>query len=198
MPTNFWNLTIAEQERNDKGELYDAFTDEAWELLNHYSSNDCIELYFLGEILDSDAVAMWCDGYGIVVGRDFNDLSVAHELGHALGLDDCFPLYQKKVGERYVVTYMHCYNRLVDSGTFLVGSKDWGCETGRGYYDNHDSHRVILEQLLMYGYGEKWHVDIPDSKVLSLRKETTNSFDTVYSDVGASGIKKSNPEVFSR
>ncbi len=146
---------------------------------------------------DGVTLGEYCDGLGIVIGRKANGLTVAHELGHQLGLDDCYPVCQVKIGSDYVTTYLHCFNEVVNKSTFK-GKRDWGQETGRGYYGSSDTHGVILEKLLMYGFNDGASLDIPDGSVYSLRNGTTNSCDTTCLDVGADKVKNVEQEVYTR
>ena len=60
-------------------------------LLNSYTASDCIELYFIGSIVFSSPCTAITTPYGIIIGKkDVATTTVAHELGHALGLDDCY------------------------------------------------------------------------------------------------------------
>ena len=172
------------------------FTDEAWELLNHYTAGDCVEVYFIGEISDQAARAIWCDGYGIVISKEANGFTLAHELGHAMRLDDCFPKVQLSSEQDYEMVYIQRYNNPVDIRT-LIGDRDWGDETGRGFYEQEDTYGKILSMLLMFGYDDVvLFMDIPDNQAFSLKENAATPNETTIVDVGAEKVR--TQEVYSR
>lgn len=183
LSNKYWNIVIEDIGFDEEGRSTVLLNSNARDLLDHYSAHDCIELYFVGTIGDGITFGEYCDELGIVIGKEANMLTVAHELGHQLGFDDCYPVNQGKIGCDYVTTNLHCYNEAVKKSTFM-GKGDWGQEAGRGFYGASDSHGVVLEKLLMYGYNEGTALDIPDGSVYSLRIGTTNSFDTTYMELG--------------
>lgn len=197
LSNKYWNIVIEDIGFDEEGRSTVLLNSNARDLLDHYSAHDCIELYFVGTIGDGITFGEYCDELGIVIGKEANMLTVAHELGHQLGFDDCYPVNQGKIGCDYVTTNLHCYNEAVKKSTFM-GKGDWGQEAGRGFYGASDSHGVVLEKLLMYGYNEGTALDIPDGSVYSLRIGTTNSFDTTYMDVGADKVKDNDQEVYTR
>ncbi len=194
--TNHWCLAITRTEIGQDGKHNITFTDEAWELLNHYTAGDCVEVYFIGEISDQAARAIWCDGYGIVFSKDADGFTLAHELGHALSLYDCYPKVQLSAEQDYEMVYIQRYNNPVDRRT-LIGDRDWGLETGRGFYEQEDTYGKVLSVLLMYGYDDVVpFMDIPDNQAYSLQEEAAISNDTTIVDVGAEKIRIQ--EVYSR
>ena len=194
--TNHWRLALTCTEPDQDGNPQTVFTDEAWNLLNHYSAGDCVELYFIGEISDHAARAIWCSGYGIVISKEADGFALAHELGHALRLDDCYPKYQLSAEQNYELIYVMRYNNPVDQRA-LNGVRDWGHETGRGFYEKEDTYGKVLSMLLMYAYDDVVpFMDIPDNQAFSLREGAATSNDTTFVDVGVENIKIL--EVFSR
>ena len=84
---------------------------------------------------------------GIFVGIAAGDYTLAHELGHALGLDDCISYVE---GENEQDDYqLKGSDASVDRSIFPDGSGDWMYETGRGFYEQSDLVGRILGQLLM-------------------------------------------------
>ena len=153
-------------------------------------------MYFIGEISDQAARAIWCDGYGIVFSKDADGFTLAHELGHALSLYDCYPKVQLSAEQDYEMVYIQRYNNPVDRRT-LIGDRDWGLETGRGFYEQEDTYGKVLSVLLMYGYDDVVpFMDIPDNQAYSLQEEAAISNDTTIVDVGAEKIRIQ--EVYSR
>ena len=194
--TNHWCLAVTCTEPDQDGNPQTVFTDEAWDLLNHYSAGDCVELYFIGEFSDHAAKAIWCSGYGIVISKEADGFVLAHELGHALRLDDCYPKYQLSAEQDYELIYLMRYNNPVDQRA-LNGVRDWGHETGRGFYEKEDTYGKVLSMLLMYAYDDVVSfMDIPDNQAFSLREGAATSNDTTFVDVGVENIKIL--EVYSR
>ena len=194
--TNHWCLAVTCTEPDQDGNPQTVFTDETWDLLNHYSAGDCVELYFIGEFSDHAAKAIWCSGYGIVISKEADGFVLAHELGHALRLDDCYPKYQLSAEQDYELIYVMRYNNPVDQRA-LNGVRDWGHETGRGFYEKEDTYGKVLSMLLMYAYDDVVSfMDIPDNQAFSLREGAATSNDTTFVDVGVENIKIL--EVYSR
>ena len=192
---NFWNLEVTHMERDANGEEREAYTDEAWTLLSQYYSADCIEVYFVGELVNANALAAWSK-YGILVSKEALGTSLAHELGHAFDLYDCFPAYQYFANGKYEMNYILYYENPVDS-LALIGKGDWGDESGRGFYEITDTYGKILKKLLMYGYNDRAGYDIPDGKAFSLRQGAQTPYETIHVDVGAESTEKNLTEVFS-
>ena len=192
---NFWKLEVTHMEQDANGEKSETYTDEAWTLLNQYDSRDCIEMYFIGELVNANAVAIWSK-YGILVSKEASGVTLAHELGHAFGLYDCFPMYQYRANGNYEMNYIPYYEDPVDCLT-LIGKGDWGEESGRGFYEIGDTYGNILNQLLMYGYNVRTGYDIPDDKAYSLREGAQTPYETIHVDVGAETTQKDLMEVYS-
>ena len=77
--------------------------------------------------------------------------------------------------------------------------RDWGRESGRGFYSPIDRRVEIGTRMLMYGFDAGFsHWDIPDGMVESLFGYGDNPFITVNARVGADHIKKTNAEVYTK
>ena len=163
-------------------------------LLDNYKANDCVEVYYIGEILNLDAAAAWLET-GIVVSKSSNRFTLAHELGHALGLKDIY--YRVQVENSYghiVDRWLPSRDEIVIPNYFRSWPYDWGDETGRGFYGHSDTLAVTIDRLLMNGYNRQWTGDIPDGRLLGL----ANDADVDFQKVGVREIKKKDSEVFSK
>ena len=191
--TNDWNLALGRFVITN-GKLKLRCSSSCVNLLNRYTASDCIELYFIGSIVFSSPCSAITTPYGIIIGKkDAATTVVAHELGHALGLDDCY------VRMNDGITSLPDVEAPVDRTFFIHGSRDWGGECGRGFYEMEDSKLSVAGRLLMHGISSNDRADIADGMVLSLTRTMTNGTPcTVNAKVGAGHFKKTNAEVFSR
>jgi len=82
---------------------------------------------------------------GIAIAENAKPNTLAHEIGHACGLDDIF---LDDVGYELV-------------SEALLGSANWSGGTGTGYYPSGLLHRNLIQRLLMYGYQDGTEADIP-------------------------------------
>ena len=98
------------------------------------------------------------------------------------------------------ICYPHARSRRVClEGVFRLGARDWGRESGRGFYSPIDRRVEIGPRMLMYGFDTgPSHWDIPDGMVESLFGYGDNPFITVNARVGADHIKKTNAEVYTK
>ena len=127
--------------------------------------------------------------------------SLAHELGHALGLDDiymglvrssnstvtkiAFPDEYKVVGRKYFADLIH----------------DWGREAGYGFYERSDTLGTVAKELLMLGVGEEdveEGCDIPFSKVYGMPAERIDPEAAKLVPVGAEVMDPEKIEENSR
>ena len=181
---------------NSTGRAYWARSEQATALLNTYSEGDCIELYFVKEITgshDSDPAA-YKSPLGIVISKNSSDHVVAHEIGHALGLEDCY-IANKRFSPPIYIAGM---GDLVSSQMFDDKCHDWGLESDRGFYPAHEAIATTLPQMVMYGVDAGDSHDIPSGSVYSLRRNANASNRTFSSKVGANFIKVDITEVYSR
>ena len=110
-------------------------------------------------------------------------------------LDDCY-WYRKR--DNRPIVYMSFANDTVDHAFFFFSERDWGLESGRGFYEKTDTRKVIMSKMLMYGVGKGAKSDIPNGVVFSLRRNATTSQQTFYPHVGADHINHHNSEVYSK
>ena len=195
--TNDWNLTIGTFKDNNGTSRWE-YASACTNLLNSYTASDCIEVYFTGSVVYRRGSLAVTTPYGIVIGkRNVRTTTLAHELGHALGLDDCYArMNNKKIGG--LVSVIHA-EEPIDGEFFKDGAGDWGEERGRGFYAMDDSRLAVAGRLLMYGFSSDSRADIPTGRVLSLTRDSgTGTPDTFWPRVGESFIKKRIREVYSR
>ena len=181
---------------NASGRVYWARSEQATALLNTYSAGDCIELYFVKKISSKRGgmPAALKSPLGIVVSQVATEHVVAHEIGHALGLEDCYssnkyrrqPIFLANAGDS------------VSAWAFSNARCDWGLESGRGFYPQGDTIEGILSEMLMYGVDVGDSLDIPSGSVYSLKKDASSPLQTFSSKVGSDFIKSDLSEVYSQ
>ncbi len=128
------------------------------------------KVYFVGEILNLYVAAAWLET-GIVMDRSANRFTLAHELGHALGLTDIYHEQEgmDAQGRKAMFTLGERANA-AKSGYFSSHPWDWGEETGRGFYGRGDTLAATIERLLMHGRVSGWPGDIPDGRVFGMSR----------------------------
>ena len=165
---------------------------QAVALMNTYTNHDCIELYFVGKITNSKAAA-FKSVRGIAVSQLATQHVVAHEIGHALGLSDCY---------NYSEVNSHTtkdFSKIDISGAcFASRMRDWGSALGRGFYAKSDKYALVQPSFLMYGRDGQTSVDIPDGAVLSISNKAMSVSSAYHVPVGASAIKQNNSEIYSQ
>ena len=170
-------------------------SNQAARLFDHHKLRDCIELYFVGHIIPSRVLAFH-HPYGVAISREGGEklFAVAHEIGHALGLEDCYALNKVDV-------MIGRGSMPVQRGMFSTEGPDWGDETSHGFYGLTDSLELMLQSMLMCGnlYGGKVGVDIPDDWIESLGAFTRSPDQTTHAAVGARTVEsKTDAEIYSR
>ena len=150
-----------------------------------------VAIFFLGDIISRKNATAFNYHKWIVVGRKASEAAPAHELGHALGLGDC---YVWTAANELIVNG----GKPVKRGDFSTSGQDWWRESGRGFYSIADELETIAEQMLMYGEDTANGRDIPGQWFKSLRKDTIFEDDTVEAQVGAEYIKRNPEEVYRR
>ena len=187
--TNDWFLQGMEIYTNSAGKVCSTTTvsRQANELFYGREAAWEVSVYFIGAIKLSDAVAFKCRS-NVVVGRAASRRSLAHELGHVLGLKD---IYYEMIGEHNGLRAkfrLAIRDNPVSLETFKSQTVDWGDETGRGFYERGDTNASIIRRLLMHGIDEVDKVhdvgDIPDGPVYGLSGDIQKGLQ----DVGATNI----------
>ena len=82
-------------------------------------------------------------------------------------------------------------NEHISKECFSDQGKDWGAETGWGFYLETDTQCVTVQSLLMYGYDNAavaFAVDIPSGGVRGLSATANHPFSTTNICVGANFI----------
>ena len=192
--TNDWNLLRAIQITNANGSVTWQDTAQFTNLVANYTAHDCVKVYFLGTLRGEDVAARTTPS-GILMTRFATDITLAHELGHVMGLDDCYWYRRRK---KCPTVYLDTADDTVDRVFFFFSERDWGLESGRGFYEKTDTRKVIMSKMLMYGVGKGAKSDIPNRVVISLRRNATTPQQTFYPHVGADHINQHNSEVYSR
>ena len=187
-----WDFVCSELVKDDAGNDVEVLNDQAKSLLNTYSEGDCIEIYYAGDIRacsDTPHVSTraFHSSRGILIGSKVRMRDVVHELGHALGLDDCYIEFSDAVlqGRQDAITSLQFQNNNID----------WGRETRRGFYERDDTVEVMVTSLLMYGNSGDYGFDIPFGKVKALPEGGQQA---TYVAVGANNVSTNESEVYSQ
>jgi len=187
-----WDFVCSELVKDDAGNDIEVLNDQAKSLLNTYSEGDCIEIYYAGDIRacsDTPHVSTraFHSSRGILIGSKVRMRDVVHELGHALGLDDCYIEFSEAVlqGRQDAITSLQFQNNNID----------WGRETRRGFYERDDTVEVMVTSLLMYGNSGDYGFDIPFGKVKALPEGGQQA---TYVAVGANNVSTNESEVYSQ
>jgi hypothetical protein len=165
-------------------------------LLDTYSSNDCVEVYCLGKFIEMNAWGLWTRK-GIALCKDSPSTVLAHELGHALGLKDCY--VDKKNGQEVAIVMSNAESP-IGSDMFGNVAVDWCAGSGRGFTESSDTRRKPIMNLLMHGRAKEYSsngYDIPSGTVKALQENSSAGTDVDHVDVGAEQIKPSNTGVYS-
>ena len=161
-------------------------------LMNTYTNHDCIELYFVGTIINNNAAA-FRSPIGIAVSQKATSHVVAHEIGHALGLRDCYNYSEVSRSTTRAFSEID-----ISRACFVAQTRDWGGAHGRGFYAKSDKYALVQQSFLMYGMDGFTSVDIPDGSVLSISNKATSVSSAYHVPVGVSAIKQNNSEVYSQ
>ena len=103
-----------------------------------------MKLFFVHELRDTNATATWSP-FGIIVGLRATGVTLAHELGHACGLEDIYDWFE--VTSNVVMTV---------EGDISPARMPYDC----GRYHTVSSQGELVTRLLMYGYEDRTGVDI--------------------------------------
>lgn len=189
-----WDL-VYDKWINDGVGRRKVLSDSAIELLDTYTGGDCVEVYIVGSIADVDSPSaknvlsgLWTPrGIFIQYGKW---TALAHELGHALGLSDCYSSCENAT--------LSGLDKPITSSVFVDGDHDYfGNVEGRGFYSKNDTKASVLKRLLMYGIDDGGS-DIPYGEVIALPECDGANVIAKPIAVGGSDIVGSDQEVFSR
>ena len=187
-----WTFIESEDHIDSFGRRIKTISTQAKSLFALSSTNAPeIAVFFLGDIVSRKKVSALRHHKWIVIGRKASAVASAHELGHVLGLDDCYVM--TAAGELIVGG-----DKPVQRGTFSTSGQDWWRESGRGFYSLADELGTMAEQMLMYGIDSGIGHDIPGLWFRSLRRDTLLEDDMVEAPVGALYINRNHEEVYSR
>ena len=157
-------------------------------LLSQTQADGCVRVLSVRSFTDSMAAAFTLRANQAVFLSGVGNMRVlSHEFGHIVGLADIYE-YRKKRSGRIEMTGL---NEHISKGCFSDQGKDWGAETGRGFYLETDAQCMIVRALLMYGYdnaGVASAVDIPSGGVRGLSATANHPFSTTNICVGANFI----------
>ena len=189
-------LTKDQLYTNSTGRTYWGCSEQATALLNTYSAADCVELYFVKRIINPRDIdpAAFRSTLGVVISKIATDHVVAHEIGHAFGLEDCYTVNKRKQPPIFLAGV----NDHISSSIFADTRCDWGFESGRGFYPVDETIGTALQWMLMHGVDVGDSLDIPSGSVYSLKKKARSSNETFSSKAGANFIKPNITEVYSR
>ena len=186
-------VSVFDTRTNNFGQVRKCLSQQAMRIMDTYKAGDCLEIYFVNQIVNGKAVAFRTK-QGIIVSNRATDHVVAHEIGHCLGLQDCY-VQRRQPGGEFV--WLNRHDEPIDD-EFMRRPRDFGAETGRGFTERTDSRERVIYNFLMYGVDGRGGVDIPSADVLSLRKYATDEFGTKRSAIGADYIKENDKEVLSQ
>ena len=189
-------LTKDQLYTNSTGRTYWGCSEQATALLNTYSTGDCVELYFVKRIINPRDIdpAAFRSTLGVVISKIATDHVIAHEIGHAFGLEDCYTVNKRKQPPIFLAGV----NDHISSSVFADTRCDWGFESGRGFYPADETIGTALQWMLMHGVDAGDSLDIPSGSVYSLKKKARSSNETFSSKAGANFIKPNIMEVYSR
>ena len=190
--TNDWVLAEYDVDPMTGATNRNQISAQAITLMNSYTNHDCVELYFVGMITNNNAAA-FRSVPGIAVSQLATSHVVAHEMGHALGLSDCYNYSEVNANTTKDFSKID-----ISVACFASRMRDWGSALGRGFYAKSDKYALVQQSFLMYGRDGKTSVDIPDGAVLSISNKAMSVGSAYHIPVGASAIKQNNSEVYSQ
>ena len=174
-----------------------ALTGEFSNLLDTYSGHDCVEVYCIGKFLEFKAWGAH-SRKGIALCKNSPSTVLAHELGHALGLGDC---YVGKKNSQGIDIFLSNADSQIAADMFGSIATDWCAGSGRGFTESTYTRETAIMCLLMHGCAKEYArngFDIPSGTVKALKENSSDGTDADYVAVGAEQIKLNDTEVYSR
>ncbi len=149
-------------------------------------TNAAIRTFWVGSITNGTPFAFSVlSERSVFMSRQASGADLAHEMGHVLELEDIYDVLKHySPGQD-----MAQVNEEVRKEVFGDRIRDWGSETGRGFYPEDFSIRDVFETLLMYGYEGEFSLDIPSGTVHGLFEWSRNVLERKNVKVGAEDIK---------
>ena len=149
-------------------------------------TNAAIRTFWVGSITNGTPFAFSVlSERSVFMSRQASGADLAHEMGHVLELEDIYDVLKHySPGQD-----MAQVNEEVRKEVFGDRIRDWGSETGRGFYPEDFSIRDVFETLLMYGYEGESSLDIPSGTVHGLFEWSRNVLERKNVKVGAEDIK---------
>jgi hypothetical protein len=176
--TNAWDLTMYETTElliGDDDLSYDEYTREFMEVIKPNQPVECLEIYYVGSFKYSEKRHIGhfalCLSQKIIMPFDMSDQVLAHEFGHSFGLKDIYVNNRYGIeGEKINWIELDNKDKPVSYNSFRKKSRDWGAETGRGFYGKDDTMENVIKRVLMYGIedGDDIFGDIPDEQLWGL------------------------------
>lgn len=165
-----------------------------------YCQSDCIEVYVV------NSIGRGSNGFrlpgGVVIAAGSPGQTLAHELGHALGLLDCYPSGRVDNNDINAESlFLPGYGDTINSSFFASRPTDWGEESGCGFYPYSSSVDDVYMRLLMFGDEDilkRNGVDIPDGKVLCVQGNALGATGIGFTPVGGSNINTNKMEVYTK
>ena len=184
--TEYWNLKTSELVTDPTGD-YEKIHRQVLDMLDQYGGAEYVSLYFVGTFSEEN-VAAFRFLSGIFLTRTSGAATLAHELGHYLGLEDCYSYHSCTNGGFAFLTSAYSP---VSASDFSDRKYDWGEETGRGFYEATDTTESLMHKLLMYGITDGEGEDIPGDTMVSL--DMSNISNAIPAKVGAKHILPKTP-----
>ena len=177
-------------------------------LMNDHNVSGCVNMYFVGRISDvaedkDNGINGFCLPGCVFVQAQCPEHTLAHELGHALGLWDCYDRYVPRLSENEYGPPMEVPDAdlPISAARFQSHPRDWGDETGRGFYEQTDTYRGILKKFIMYGNEDLFYdygYDIPDDMVECLNNNNHQRVGFGFGGIGAANVNETNEGVYAR
>ena len=206
-----WNIPYGRYARGLDGKWVWQHSDELMGIVLRHCEPNCVRIYFVGDIQSDEKIKGMATPYGVFMGRRATRKTLAHELGHALGLNDCYAF--RLIDKNRPLNNDNCLSieyadNPVDKALFKGVLGDWGEESGRGFYEASDTRKIIMQKLLMHGSvlssvgggvpTADERGDIPTKCVISLKRDAKASGETRISNVGEKAIEEKDSEVHSK